>query len=452
MQIPQPPPPLNPAMADGGVDPAILARLLGLSLAGVGPTPGGKYLHWDELRHRQPPAPLSAIDWWYAAKLARHSISRTFGLLDTKGRPFRFALVPALAGQLHRIDRDAAGSLRAPAAVTDPGTRDRYLISSLFEEAIASSQLEGASTTRETAKQMLREGRTPVNHGERMIVNNYNAMSWLRERQHDALTPAMVFELHRLVSEGTLDDPAHAGRFRRDVDEIVVADEVGRILHRPPRDAELPARLERLCAFANAPDDEEPFLHPVVRSILLHFWFAYDHPFVDGNGRVARALFYWSMARHGYWLCEYLSISRILKKARAQYVRAFLYAESDDNDATYFIVHQLRVLDLALNDLHASLDRKAEQSRHAEDVLRLSWTSALTLNERQLALLAHALRTHTASYTVESHRASHAVAYQTARTDLLSLAKDGLLEKRKRGNKFVFAPSHQLRQRVVERP
>ena len=65
------------------------------------------------------------------------------------------------------------------------------------------------------------------------------------------------------------------------------------------------------------------FLHPVIRSILLHFWVAYDHPFVDGNGRNARALFYWSMLRHGFWLAEFFSISHEILKAPRKYYRAF---------------------------------------------------------------------------------------------------------------------------------
>src|SRR5262249_25005358 len=155
----------------------------------------------------------------------------------------------------------------------------------------------------------LREGRQPRDHGERMILNNYRAMEWLRSKHDEPLTPAIIFELHALVTDGTLDDPASGGRFRRDADDIVVSDETVRILHRPPREAELSARLDELCRFANATDSGDGFLHPALRSIVLHFQFAYDHPFVDGNGRVARALFYWSMARHGYWLCEFVSIS-----------------------------------------------------------------------------------------------------------------------------------------------
>ena len=194
MRVPLSPPDNTLQLGPNGeLDTARLARHLALATSGIGATQGDRYLHWDQLRHRPPPAGVSVEDWWTAAKIARASLYREFGLVDTKGRPFKYASVPLLNERLHRIDRDAAGALRTPSQVTDPGTRDRYLMSSLFEEAITSSQLEGASTTREDAKAMLRDGRGPANHSERMIVNNYRAMEWLRARDDTSLTPETVF-------------------------------------------------------------------------------------------------------------------------------------------------------------------------------------------------------------------------------------------------------------------
>ncbi len=137
-----------------------------------------------------------------------------------------------------------------------------------------------------------------------------------------------MLELHRILTEGTLDDPTAAGRLQRpDEERIAVVDATdGSLIHTPPPATELPARLQALCDFANQGEDEsDSFIHPVVRAILLHFFLAYDHPFEDGNGRTARALFYWAMRTNGYWLAEYLSISRILREAPAQYSRAFLF-------------------------------------------------------------------------------------------------------------------------------
>ena len=70
---------------------------------------------------------------------------------DKAGRGFQFCVPDVVAEQLHRIDCGAGASYGAPGPITNPQTRDKYLVRSLMEEAITSSQLEGAVTTREVA-------------------------------------------------------------------------------------------------------------------------------------------------------------------------------------------------------------------------------------------------------------------------------------------------------------
>jgi Fic family protein len=277
-----------------------------------------------------------------------------------------------------------------------------------------------------------------------MIVNNYAAMEWIRELRAEPLEPDVVLELHAELSRDALEDPAGVGRLRLPGEDIKVVDNDGQVLHRPPPAQELPARLAAMCSFANAPDDAAPFVHPVVRSVLLHFWLAYDHPFVDGNGRTARALFYWSMLRRGYWLFEFITISNILRKAPAAYARAFLHAETDDDDATYFVVHQLYVIERAIAELHGYLRAKMQKQRELQSVLRAS----VVFNHRQRELLQHALRHPAHSYTLEGHQRSHDVAYQTARTDVLDLVERGLLIQRKVGKRYVFAAERDLEARL----
>lgn len=340
----------------------------------------------------------------------------------------------------HLIDRRASGEIAISEVVTSPEMRNRYLVSSLIEEAITSSQLEGASTSRAVAKEMLRSGRPPRDRSERMILNNYRAMNTVRGWKDQPLSPERVLELHRMVTDGTLDNPDAAGRLQRpDEERVRVFDRAtGEPRHVPPPAEQLPARLEAMCRFAND-QPVEGFLHPVVRSILLHFWLAYDHPFDDGNGRTSRAIFYWSMLKHGYWLTEFLSISTILNRAPGRYSRAFLYTETDDLDTTYFILNQLKVICRAIDDLHAYLARKVREVRETERLLRRA-----DLNHRQLALLSNALRHPDAEYTFRSHQTSHGVVYQSARTDLLDLERFGLLERRKVGQRFFFRPAPDL--------
>ena len=450
MKLPVPPPALDQLvgryLSTLSRDPS---RLEILTVLRPGPAPEGKYRHWDTFRHTPMPDGWTPEDMWFAVKLARRALYRPLPFGDVDGRPFQYALPNAALEMLHLIDRDAAGAIRGDgtlAEATSPASRDTYLFKSLVEEAITSSQLEGASTTRRVAKAMLQEGRAPRDRSERMIYNNYQGMLFVRRILDQPLTPAAVIELQRILTEGTLDEPDAAGRLRRPDEPIVVSDETGQTLHVPPPADQLRARLVALCEFANGAGDE--FVPPAVRAIVLHFWLAYDHPFVDGNGRTARALFYWAMARHGYWLCEFVSISRILRRARAQYARAFLYAETDDNDVTYFLLYQLRVLRRAIDELHAYLARRTRQLREAEALVRRASLAHTELNPRQLSLVNHALKHPAARYTVESHRVSHGVSYETSRSDLLALARAGLLDQRKQGRAFVFVAPDDLRVRL----
>lgn len=242
-----------------------------------------------------------------------------------------------------------------------------------------------------------------------------------------------MLELHRLVSEETLADPADAGRLRLPGQQVVVDDSYGTVFHVPPPAGELPERLDELCRFANG-ETPTVFVHPVVRAIALHFWLAYDHPFSDGNGRTARALFYWSMLHQGYWLFEFISISSVINKAWGQYEQSFLFSESNDNDLTYFLLAQVKVIQQSIASLHVYLERKAGEVGALQQ--RLEGMDGL--NHRQLVLLRHALRHSGFRYSVLSHQNSHGVSHQTARSDLQKLAARGLLISDKDGRREIF--------------
>jgi Fic family protein len=277
-------------------------------------------------------------------------------------------------------------------------------------------------------------------------------MEHLRSLRTVKLTPAHVLELHRILTDDTLEEPEDAGRYRRDDAVQVVDVRDNTALHVPPSHTELPERMQRLCDFANADEAarpaSDPFVHPVLRAILLHFMIGYDHPFADGNGRTARALFYWSMAKSGYWLTEYTSISHILRKAPGQYMRAYLHTETDKNDTTYFLLHQLQTIRQAIAALHEYVARKSHEQKETERLLAASPNLRGRFNHRQTALLNHALRNVGEAYRVDAHQRSHAVVYQTARRDLLELETLGLLEKTKQGNAYVYYAPADLRERL----
>jgi len=425
-------------------DPERVSRVVALTPS----ISDAQYYHWEELRHRPPPAGVEALDWWYALKLKRSMSARSYAELQGfGGRPLTVSMIAAMDAQLARCDRQLAGEIAHQNVPLDAQTRDRYLSSALMEEAIHSSLFEGAVSTREIAKDMLREQRAPINQYERMIVNNHRAMLHLRELAKQPLTVEAVLNLHAILVDGTLKQSDQAGRIQSPSDErIVVWDQKYQsAVHTPPAADELPQRLERLIAFANGDDIEgDRYTHPVLRSILLHFQLAFDHPFADGNGRTARALFYWSMLRHGYWLAEFISISRLIYQRPDPYRRSFLHVESDPQDATYFVRHQLEVIRGAIDELHGYVDRK----RRELDAIRSLVRRRDDLNNRQLALLDHALRHADAAYTHESHATSHRISIMAARNDLQSLVAAKFLTQEKRGKKFVYRPVTGLEARL----
>ncbi len=424
-------------------DPKRMMEILGL---GARVSVSDKYLHWDKLQYHTPPDGFSREEWWAALKLRRLQQSNPVQLEDAKGKPFKYAMVDPIPERLQKIDQGAGGSISMPDQITNPETRDQYYVSSLIQEAITSSQLEGAATTREVAKEMIRAQRTPYDKSEQMILNNFRTMQRIGTLKNKPLSKEVILGIHRIITEKTLDDNSAAGRFRRADEQIVVGDMFNEVFHRPPPAEQLDDRMAAMCDFANGGKASEKFVHPVIRSIILHFWLAYDHPFVDGNGRVARALFYWSMLRHGYWLFEFVSISQIILRAPIKYGRAFLYTETDDNDLTYFIIQQLDVIRRAMKELHDYIQRKTTALQAVESRLR----GMTGLNHRQQTLISHGLRHPQQRYTFKSHQMSHRVVYQTARTDLIDLENRGLLSSRKVGRTWYFTPVSDLEARLAQ--
>lgn len=452
MKIPQPPPSEDrfiEIIKEQSQDKII--KLYGSS---IGPCDEkGRYLHWEKLRHLTPPDGYDSELYWLAVKQARIKILKVLPFKDKSGQPFKYCVPDIVMRELLWISENATGAIEADARISDARTKKTYLINSLIEEAISSSQLEGAATTRRVAKDMLRTGRPPKNNSEKMILNNHQAMMFVRDYRDENLTPSMIFELHKILTQDTLSDGDEdkAGVFREDSDDICVYSHDEVLLHTPPKAKELKGRLQLLCDFSNKiGEDENTYIPPIIRAIIIHFMIGYDHPFVDGNGRTARALFYWIMAKEGYWLMEYISISRVLKKAPAQYMYAYLYSETDGNDATYFIVHQLQAIRKAITDLHKYLALKSSELREAESVLENSPLQG-ELNQRQLAILKNALENPGAEYTIRSHKTSHGVAYQTARSDLLKLSDEfNVLKKYKIAKTDVFIAPPNLRELIAK--
>lgn len=376
------------------------------------------YWYWSDVKYKTRPNDINAEELWAAIKFSRFAQSRVIW----KKYNLTAFFTNKMQQQCHYFDMNFGGTWGNSSVIPNED-RTQYLISSLMEEAISSSQMEGASTTRKVAKEMLRKKISPRSRSEQMIFNNYTSIKFITEHKDEELSSERLLQIHSLMTHQTLDSADDEGRFRT-ADDVVVENEVtGETVHTPPTYKDIPVFVEELCRFANN-DNDGGFIHPIIKAIIIHFMVAYVHPFADGNGRTARALFYWYMLKKGYWLTEYLSISRVIYKSKASYEKSYLYTESDGGDLGYFITYHLRVLELAFKELQVYIKRKVAQRQGNSDYI-----ITYGVNERQAAIISWYRDNSTMSITVKEVENRFGISQPTARLDLDGLVERGFLTK-----------------------
>lgn len=379
-----------------------------------------KYLYWSDVKYKRVAdgsGDIAPTELWACVKfsrmLQRLTVWKRYGI--------SFFLTNSMQRLCHYFDMNFGGSWGNNSLIPHK-SKEQYLISSLMEEAISSSQMEGASTTRKVAKEMLRKEISPRSRSEQMIYNNYVSIRFIVENKDKPLTKELLQQIHSLMTYKTLENPEDEGRFREN-DNIVVENSITHeVVHTPPGYTDIPEFVESLCNFFNDME-KEVFVHPIIRAIIVHFMIAYVHPFVDGNGRTARALFYWYMLKSGYWLTEYLSISRVIYKSKASYEKAYLHAEADGNDIGYFISYHLRALELAFKELKHYIDKKSQQQQ-TFDFIKLG-----NLNDRQAVILSLLNENPHLVLTIKELQNRFAVSHPTVKLDMDALVERGFIEK-----------------------
>ena len=390
----------------------------------------GRYLYWDKFKwHVAKEHDVKKA--WLVTKWCRFTKRKIIELLDKNGNEFHYCKPDSLQAKFFKIAK-----LSGEGMTSNSSLQQKFLMASLvMEEAISSAQLEGASTTRRVAKQMLVEARKPRSQDEQMILNNYLLMKEVKSLTDAPLSIEMILHFHKIATHNTSENSVVPGTFRKD-NEIVIADgSDGEVLHQPPHFGDIERRLQKLCDFANAVhsgEDGDAFIDPIAKAIILHFMIGYEHPFADGNGRTARAIFYWFMLNNGFEFFEYLSISKLLKVAPVKYGMAYLYTEIDESDLTYFLYYQADIILRSMDELFTYLE---ERSLEFEEVVGLLENSKLSdaLNFIQKNIVKKAMNNPGRLFTVKEISNHYDISENTARKYLKDLVSYKILGALKEG-------------------
>jgi len=373
------------------------------------------YLYWDKLKYKAGPYPPDML--WHAIKFHRKLKSHT---IKFGNYHFSFVITDFMQRSLHLFDLNIGGTLGSNIGISETD-KTKFIISSIMEEAISSSQMEGANTTRTKAKEMIQKELKPKTKSEQMILNNYITMKHIVQHKNDDLTPENLLEIHQLISNKTLKSPEEEGHFRKNDDIFVANHSNGEVVHIPPQKKELKVLIKEICVFFN--QDSKDFIHPIIKACVIHFMIGWIHPFSDGNGRTARALFYWYMLKKGYWMTEYLSISRIIKDTKTQYENAYLCTEMDENDLSYFITYHFKTMDKAFEALKAYIGKKQREVVQAAKFLKIPG-----VNERMAQIIKTIHDDSDRVLNSKELEKRFQVSNFTARSDLKALVSLGFLD------------------------
>lgn len=392
----------------------------------------GKYIYWDKVKYHAKLNNDDPLIAWYSVKLHRVSGRKAVALDTKEDKLFEYSIHDSLQANLYKISEFSRDGLMPTNSIGN-----NYLFSSLvIEEAINSSQLEGASTTRRIAKDMIVSEREPKSPDERMIVNNYFLMKEVKKVKTERLTVEMILRFHEIATQGLNENGVIPGQTRTD-NEIFIGDNDGNTIYQPPKYEEVVSRLEQLCDFANENHTETNFINPIIKAIILHFMIGYIHPFSDGNGRTARALFYWFMLKNGYDYFEYISISKLLKEAPVKYSKSYLYTEYDNNDLNYFIYYQVDIILRAIDDLRNFLEKKIQEFEELTYMLKDSFL-AEKLNFIQKDIVKKAIKNSGRIFTANEVSVDYDISANTARKYLNELIKYKILIGAKDGRLVTY--------------
>jgi len=389
-----------------------------------------RYLNKIEIGFRLPGEfPLPEV--WQEIQKERRSKAEPLALKDEKGRNFWYVNTKPLQAKLHQIDSRGKDSLYS---YIKPEIENELVFDSILEEAWASNIIEGAFTTHKRAKELVRRNLTPKDKNELMMKNNHQAMTFIIENRESDFSIDFILNLHHIITQDTLEDPEYAGKFRDD--DVFIRDKANTVIFKPMAAEKIEESLRNLVLWVNTQSNED-FIHPIVKASIIHFFLVYVHPFFDGNGRTARALFYFYLLKNRYDFFKYFSISALIAKQKEKYYKAIKEVEDYDNDLTYFLLYSA---DIVMKSIDEILDKIIK--KYKSDMISKSLDlRGVYLNKRQKKLIKILIDQDHKSITTRRYEKIFKVSYGTARSDLNELSEKGLLQKKKLGKGFLYHSS-----------
>lgn len=211
------------------------------------------------------------------------------------------------------------------------------------------------------------------------VLNYRNVMKYISDFDKPTLTEDIIKHIHLLTTTRIMDEQ-YSGQYRR-TQVVVKNSQTGEITFRPPPAIEIPFLMESFLAWLNTITSDE--LHPVLISGIAHYEIVRIHPFLDGNGRVGRALALMVLFKHGYDVKRFFSLEEHYDREPLMYYEALQSVAKANGNMTNWLEYFTEGLAIELTRIKEkvkslSTDIKIKKSMGGQQ---------LALSERQIKIV-----------------------------------------------------------------
>lgn len=260
------------------------------------------------------------------------------------------------------------------------------------------------------------------------VINYRKAMDFIEQKNDVPFDEALIFDLHKIVVNKILDTDS-IGKYREK--EVVIRNSItGEVSFRPPRALEVPWQIKELAHFINT----EKEIHPVMKAAIAHYEFVRVHPFIDGNGRVGRALSTMVLHRENYDIRQFFSLEEHFDKKPVEYYEALQSVEKSDGDQTQWVAYFTECLAAELSKIKEKIEHISIDTNFKKKL-----GGPVMLNDRQLKIIEYIQEVgYFENKMFES--VFPMVSEDSVLRDLQDLVKKGILQKhgRTKGVKYTL--------------
>jgi len=287
------------------------------------------------------------------------------------------------------------GSIEASKEVIDHAPLLPYYEKEFQKDAIVrtvhyGTHIEGNELNLSQAERVLEGQDVPARERDiQEIINYRKVMDYLGKSEirnpKSEIAEEDIKEIHELTVNKIL-EPEKCGVFRKS--QVVVKNSVsGEVSFRPPMAVAIPFQIKDLIAFINSPSDQD--IHPVLKSGCVHYELVRIHPFVDGNGRVARVLSTLILFKEGYDIRRFFSLEEYFDSNAMSYYDALQSVEKRGGDLTYWLEYFSLGLSIELSKIKDKVERISIDAGLKEKL----GGKPLMLSERQLKIIEYIQKT-----------------------------------------------------------